>query len=81
MFGFQNWRQVRAAYQQNADKVRAVFEGCYSPGLINRLCCDLNTEGRFDCCETRMQAESLSRALRGVSVRYDWKEDPELGGE
>ena len=61
MFGFQNWQQVRAAYQQNADKVRAVFEGFYSPGLVSRMCCDLNKEADL----TVARHECRQRACHG----------------
>ena len=81
MFGFQNWRQKCERLISRTRTRSERYSRVLLSGLINRLCCDLNTEGRFDCCETRMQAENLSRALRGVSVRYDWTEDPELGGE
>ena len=77
-FGFKNWRQVVRAYQENTQAVRNVFEGFFSPGLISRMCVDLNTTGSFDCCETSVQVTALTEALHGHAVRYSPDLDPEL---
>ena len=73
-----NWRQVVKAYQANIARVRNVFDDFFTPGLISRLCVELNTTGRFDCCETSAQWNALNAALNGNDAVYDAESDCEL---